>query len=659
MADRIGQQFGNYRLVRLLGKGGFAEVYLGEHIHLGTQAAIKLLTADLTGQEKEQFRNEARLIAHLEHDHIVPVLEFDFENTIPFLVMKYAPKGTLRDRHPKGTQVPLSIVVSYIKQIAEALQYAHVRKIIHRDIKPQNILLGPKNEIWLSDFGIAAIAHNTASLNTQSYFGTPHYSAPEQIQNKPRPASDQYALGIVVYEWLTGSLPFSGDIAQVIHQHLSTVPSPLREKNSSISAEIDTIVLKALEKKIENRFESVQAFAAALEKAFKLPGEEFYLEHVSRAIRECYYQSNKVMSKLGVPKEICQEDATVQMSPQKTFGHKRTFTHGAIYWSGLGGTQPVWRGFSKIHEREGGAQGVLGFPLTPSLPAEPSPQGTKGSFQRFEGQWNYPEDINTTPVERCGATLYCSEQYGTHPTWGGIGICYERQWGTAGALGFPTSDEIDVGPSHHRTKGKCQHFEGGTIYWSWKTEAHRIKGEIAKLHDSLNGVGGKLGFPLSNEATAHPSPQETTGTFQRFEGGLYGFLSFGDESDYDGWDYDEGISVYSSKYGTYPVWGEIRICYESLGNTGGVLGFPISSETEAAKSPQGTRGWYQRFEGGIIFWCKNYGGMPVVGSFLALYDEFGGTEGRFGFPKSPEKSAEKNPKMLLQEFEGGVICILH
>lgn len=279
MADRVGQQFGNYRLLRLLGKGGFAEVYLGEHIHLGTQAAIKLLIAELTSEEVEQFYEEARLIAHLEHDHVVPVLDFGIENTVPYLVMKYAPNGTLRNRHPKGTKVPLSTAVSYIKQIAEALQYAHERKIIHRDIKPQNILLDTKNEIWLSDFGIAAIAHNTASLNTQAYFGTPHYSAPEQIQNKPRPASDQYALGIVVYEWLTGALPFSGDIASVIYQHLSTPPPSLRDKFPSISPEVEQVVMRALEKKPEKRFASVQELADALEACQPEPGKLLFVYH--------------------------------------------------------------------------------------------------------------------------------------------------------------------------------------------------------------------------------------------------------------------------------------------------------------------------------------------------------------------------------------------
>jgi eukaryotic-like serine/threonine-protein kinase len=123
MADRIGQQLGNYRLVRLLGHGGFADVYLGEHIHLNTLTAIKVLHTELAGQnEIDKFRNEARIIAQLEHHHIVRVLDFGLQENIPFLVMNYAAQGSLRDLHPKGTILPQASIVLYVKQVAEALQ---------------------------------------------------------------------------------------------------------------------------------------------------------------------------------------------------------------------------------------------------------------------------------------------------------------------------------------------------------------------------------------------------------------------------------------------------------------------------------------------------------------------------------------------------------
>src|SRR2546425_4214923 len=141
MADRVGQQLGNYRLLHLIGQGGFADVYLGVHIHLNTQAAIKVLQMRLIESDLEQFRTEARTIASLVHPNIVRVLDFDVENGIPFLVMDYAPNGTLRQRHPRGVSLPLATMVHYVKHVATALQYSHDRKLVHRDVKPENMLL--------------------------------------------------------------------------------------------------------------------------------------------------------------------------------------------------------------------------------------------------------------------------------------------------------------------------------------------------------------------------------------------------------------------------------------------------------------------------------------------------------------------------------------
>ena len=152
MTDFLGQQLGNYRLIGLIGQGGFADVYLGEHIHLGNHAAIKVLKTQVAAEDIAQFRNEARLIVNLKNAHIVPVLDFGIQNGTPFLVMEHAVNGTLRQRHPRGSIVPLDTIVSYVKQVAAALQYAHDRHVIHRDVKPENMLLAPNNEVWLSDF---------------------------------------------------------------------------------------------------------------------------------------------------------------------------------------------------------------------------------------------------------------------------------------------------------------------------------------------------------------------------------------------------------------------------------------------------------------------------------------------------------------------------
>ncbi len=196
------------------------------------------------------------------------VLDFDVSSDgIPFLVMDYCAHGTLRKRYPKGQSVPLATVVSYVQQAADALQYAHDQKLIHRDVKPENMLIGQRNDILLSDFGIASTAHSTSSMSTQIPVGTIPYMAPEQIQAQARPASDQYALGIIVYEWLCGVRPFEGSYTEIFAKHLMASPPPLRQKVPDLPPDVEQVVLTALAKDPHQRFATVQAFATALEQA--------------------------------------------------------------------------------------------------------------------------------------------------------------------------------------------------------------------------------------------------------------------------------------------------------------------------------------------------------------------------------------------------------
>ncbi len=292
MINRIGQFVGNYRFIQLLGQGGSAEVYLGEHIFLKTLAAIKILQMKLAQDDLESFLNEARIIARLAHPNIVRVLDFGVESdnrirsfagttpqdvmnrfdvglSIPFLVMDYAPNGNLRKRFPKGVDSPPSEIAKYVKQVAAALQYAHEKRLIHRDIKPENMLLGHHNEVLLSDFGIALISQSSHLQTMEEIAGTAAYMAPEQFQGKPCFASDQYALGIVTYEWLSGNRPFHGTFTEIFSQHMYMLPPPLREKFPEISPEVEQVVMKALAKDPHQRFESIGVFAIALEQACK------------------------------------------------------------------------------------------------------------------------------------------------------------------------------------------------------------------------------------------------------------------------------------------------------------------------------------------------------------------------------------------------------
>jgi serine/threonine protein kinase len=293
MHDRIDQQFGEYRLVRLIGRGGFADVYLGEHVRRKTLAAVKVLHDRIAHDNLKQFLNEARSF-RLKHAHIITLLDFSLEDDFPYLVMEYAPNGSLRQRYPKGTQLTLTSIVGYVKQIADALQYAHDEGVIHRDIKPDNMLLGQHDEVLLSDFGIASIVQTSISLNLQDQAGTVAYMAPEQLQGKPRQASDQYSLGIVVYEWINGDRPFHGTFIEIHAQHLNTLPPSLRSHVPDLPLRVEEVVMTALAKDPRSRFASLNAFANALEQAW------LKAESPSPTL----YPAGKIAPKLALPVEM-------------------------------------------------------------------------------------------------------------------------------------------------------------------------------------------------------------------------------------------------------------------------------------------------------------------------------------------------------------------
>ena len=264
MTDHQGQQIDTYRLVRPLGIGSFGEVYLAVHIYRKTEApvAIKVLPP-LAKDDLRDFLAEVRA-SRLKHPNIVQVLDFGVEGRLPFIVMEYAPNGTLRERHLKGTRVPLPTIVSYVKQVASALQYSHDQRLIHRDIKPENMLIGGQNQILLSDFGIATRVRSTSSLSEEheeKMAGTIAYMAPEQIDGHPRPASDQYSLGVVVYEWLCGERPFQGTFIEIATKQTMMPPQLLREKMPRIAPEVEQIVMRALAKDPKQRFDSILTFA--------------------------------------------------------------------------------------------------------------------------------------------------------------------------------------------------------------------------------------------------------------------------------------------------------------------------------------------------------------------------------------------------------------
>jgi serine/threonine protein kinase len=265
-----GQYIGGCRVLRLIGQGNSSEVYLGEHPGLNHPVAVKLLHAWTGEREVQRFLTQAAMLSKLDHPHIIHIYDFGLtDDDVPYLVVSYAPYGTLRQRYPRGTRLPFGEVVNYVLQIADALQYVHEHQLVHRDVKPQNMLLGARNEIILNDFGTATVSYSLVP-NAVDFEGTVLYAAPEQLEGRSLRSSDQYALAVMTHELLSGSWPFMGSFDEVARKHLFEQPPTLREKGIDVPLLADEVLLRALSKEPSRRFACIQDFASALQEAFLL-----------------------------------------------------------------------------------------------------------------------------------------------------------------------------------------------------------------------------------------------------------------------------------------------------------------------------------------------------------------------------------------------------
>lgn len=267
-----GDPIGNYYILERIGHGGTADVYLAEHKDIkGKRVAVKVLRTSLTVEDRNSIKIEAQRLYDLKHANMVPVIDvFDDPQTgAPCLMMEYAENGSLSSKHPRGVPLPKETILRYVQQVAEALACVHQHGLIHRDVKPANILLGPNGVVWLSDIGIAV---EQLSAQVLTLHGTPHYMSPEQAKGRSCPASDQYALAVMVYEWLCGERPFKGsDPLTVALQHEQSPPPSLRGRVPHLSdtmvTGVEAVVFKALAKDPEQRFGSTTDFATALQQA--------------------------------------------------------------------------------------------------------------------------------------------------------------------------------------------------------------------------------------------------------------------------------------------------------------------------------------------------------------------------------------------------------
>jgi tRNA A-37 threonylcarbamoyl transferase component Bud32 len=268
VSARAGRSLGRYRLEAPLGYGGMAEVYRATDTKLVRTVAVKVILATHAAEEHfvERFLREARMVASLEHPNILPVYDFGEENGVPFLVMPYLPGGSLRERLKAGP-APLAVAAAWIAQLAGALDAAHAAGVLHRDVKPANVLLGKDDRLFLADFGIAKVLENQTGLTaTGVMVGTPVYMAPEQAQGHPASrATDRYALAVVAYEILAGRPPFEGESAlSLMHQHVSAPPPVLSTRVGGLPAGLDAVLSQALAKDPAARPPTCRALADAV-----------------------------------------------------------------------------------------------------------------------------------------------------------------------------------------------------------------------------------------------------------------------------------------------------------------------------------------------------------------------------------------------------------
>ncbi len=259
---------GRFQLDRKLGQGGMATVYLARDLRLNRPVAVKILHGQYASDEQflRRFKHEADAAAQLGHPNIVRVYDVGNDGDLHYIVMEYVAGSDLKEIISLEGPLPVGRTLKMIQQIAEALEAAHHNGLVHRDVKPQNVLIDSEDRVHLSDFGIAKSDRSSAYTDPGTTFGTADYLAPEQAQGLgATPRSDIYALGVVTYEMLTGRLPFTGDTPlAVAMQHVQSPPPPPRQFNPAIPPQLEAIILNAMAKDPNQRPASARTFAEQL-----------------------------------------------------------------------------------------------------------------------------------------------------------------------------------------------------------------------------------------------------------------------------------------------------------------------------------------------------------------------------------------------------------
>ncbi len=268
MASLEGQRLGQYEIIEEIAKGGMSTIYRAQQTSINRDIALKLLPPNFTHDDTflERFSREVEVFAALQHPHILPIYDYGEANGSPFIVMAYIRGGTLGDLIARGP-MPLPEVVRLTKQMAQALDFAHSKGIIHRDFKPGNVLIDEQGNTYLADFGLAKVMESNSNITGTSILGTPAYMAPEQASSDPLThAIDIYALGVTLYNMLTGKAPYAASTASaaLVAHIVQPIPNILKE-NPDLPPALQTVVQKALAKKPDDRYQTAGELARDLE----------------------------------------------------------------------------------------------------------------------------------------------------------------------------------------------------------------------------------------------------------------------------------------------------------------------------------------------------------------------------------------------------------
>jgi serine/threonine protein kinase len=289
--DLVGEQIGPYRLLSLIGQGGTAEVYKALQTTLDRYVSVKVLLREVSRDPEwvQRFHQEARLLGQLDHPNVLPIYDAGEYRDRPFLVMKYVAEGVTLRTHLRGEPWPIERVVHVIEQVAEALNAAHEAGVVHRDVKPSNILVTPDSRCLVFDFGIAKPMRRVKTLTGEDFVvGTPEFMSPEQCRGeKVDHRSDVYALGIMTYQMLTGRVPFTAETpVGVLMKHL-TEPLPIPPENVALSPELNQVLQRVLARSAADRYPSVIEYEQALQRA---AGVTPTVTVVAKTIRQSFWK---------------------------------------------------------------------------------------------------------------------------------------------------------------------------------------------------------------------------------------------------------------------------------------------------------------------------------------------------------------------------------